>query len=470
MMKKRFKQGAASFYVIAFSTLVLMIVVASFTALVIAQITRSSNDDLAQSAYDSALAGVEDAKLAFYNYQACLAQGVKAGTKPNNPYASGAQMTCENIVWLMENSNEVGYATLTDAGINPCDVVPLILGRTIVKDGDDVVGVAIKEGNNDNNMQQYYTCVKINTKLPDYRTTISATNPMKAIHPVFAGADAGDITKVKVSWGRKLDNDQKNRWGTGGFRDTGNGSANPPAIAFALAQASGKASASGEGFKMEDFMKIVNDGSTQKTNRGMLYLTPAWGTGDTRLGASFFVKSNSKIPTNQPRPVSCGDGSGKNGYECSVDLYLPDTIDGDGRRGVDNFIVAVMLAYGESTDINLEFYCEDGTPCGEETVDNEEDQNGGERRASLSGVQISVDSTGKANDLFRRVEARLEGSDSFAMSIMGPLELTGEDGNGYYANNDAALKKDLTVNCEYNFGSTTGGFCTNRTSTMESTE
>ena len=72
--KKAFKKGAASFYIVAFSTLILMIIATSFAAIIISEITRTTNDDLSQSAYDSAMAGVEDAKLAFYNYQNCMTQ------------------------------------------------------------------------------------------------------------------------------------------------------------------------------------------------------------------------------------------------------------------------------------------------------------------------------------------------------------------------------------------------------------
>ena len=74
-IRKKFKEGAASFYIVAISTLILVIVAASFAAVIISEVTRTSNDDLAQSAYDAALAGVEDAKLAFYSYQSCLENG-----------------------------------------------------------------------------------------------------------------------------------------------------------------------------------------------------------------------------------------------------------------------------------------------------------------------------------------------------------------------------------------------------------
>ena len=74
-LKEKFKKGAASFYNVAFSTLILIIIATSFAVAIVAEVTRSSNDDLSQSAYDAALAGIEDAKLTFMNYQNCINSG-----------------------------------------------------------------------------------------------------------------------------------------------------------------------------------------------------------------------------------------------------------------------------------------------------------------------------------------------------------------------------------------------------------
>ena len=141
---KKTKQGAASFYVVAFSTLILLIIVASFTALVIAQITRSSNDDLAQSAYDSALAGVEDAKLAYYNYENCVAQGVTP-----TEWDGEGEITCGEIIWLVDNRDY------------DCDIVAKILGREIKEDYGVSVDEKSRSNTDNNNMQQFYTCTKL---------------------------------------------------------------------------------------------------------------------------------------------------------------------------------------------------------------------------------------------------------------------------------------------------------------------
>ena len=71
-IQQRFKKGVASFYIVAFSTLILVIVSASFATVILSEVTRTANEDLSQSAYDSALAGVEDAKVALLKYHQCL--------------------------------------------------------------------------------------------------------------------------------------------------------------------------------------------------------------------------------------------------------------------------------------------------------------------------------------------------------------------------------------------------------------
>ena len=152
-IRKKFKEGAASFYIVAISTLILVIVAASFAAVIISEVTRTSNDDLAQSAYDAALAGVEDAKLAFYSYQSCLENGSPID-------ASG--LSCDEIkTWVESGQREGQYA---------CDMVSVILGRKREGEGGEVL---VQESNVNNDMQQAYTCVKL-SDATDYKTTLTA--------------------------------------------------------------------------------------------------------------------------------------------------------------------------------------------------------------------------------------------------------------------------------------------------------
>ena len=430
-MKMKFKKGAASFYVVAFSTLILLIIAASFTALVVAQITRTSNADLAQSAYDSAMAGVEDAKLAFYSYKNCLAQGAVA-----KPVVEGEDLGCDQIVYLMETPAE-----------NDCGVIARILARN---DGSEQVMIEESAGNN--NMSQAYTCVKIQTKLNDYRATLSSDEQMKVIRPKFDdGVSAGAIKQVRISWGAVESNRTTSQFSS--FNPVFPSAANltraldPPVISFALLQA-------GDSFKLSDFGRVA-DG---RTNRGMVFLVPKnqkenlsdeSTTGyvyrsEKKIFASDFVKSNDKVSKNLPYAIDCDPDA--ESFLCSALIELPEPI--EGTRSDENFVIVVSLPYGKpTTDFSLQFCTGDGA-CDSSIAETAEGGSGGP--VGLKGMQMGVDSTGRANDLFRRVETRLEEETDGVLSIMGPLELFGNGGDGGNGggNSSDALNKNFPVKCE----------------------
>ena len=433
----RFKKGAASFYMVAFSTLILL---TSFAAIIVSEVTRTANDDLAQSAYDSALAGVEDAKLAFYSYQKCLEQGATETEIDDNKN----EVTCGEIIHYMNNPD--------------CDMVANILGRygnNPEPGGEVMIEESVGSGNN---MSQAYTCVKINNKLNDYRTTLSSTNQMKAVKVKFSdeGIGANDIGSVRVSWFTNQD-DTTSDLEYSNFNENsvvfGNEASVPPTISLAMIQ-------TGPDFALDDFEKTVGD----QTNRGMVYLVPANEddlnemsgqsedyklVGDDGIGVEGFKKSNDKTARNLPYVVGCNPESGAD-FVCSVEIKLPKPI-GGGERNDDTFVFVVGLPYGTpSTDVSLEFICEDGKKCGAQTITNDDgtEQESYTGVATLDGVQISIDSTGRANDMYRRVEARLEGSTGSSLSLMGPLELLGTGGSG---GGESLLEKNLTVESEYNF-------------------
>lgn len=430
-----FKKGAASFYIVAFSTLVLVIIASSFAAIIISEIARTSNDDLSQSAYDSALAGVEDAKLAFYNYQNCMEKGASA-TEPDEEDA----LSCGEIMWYMENSD--------------CDTVAKVLGRRIEEDGS----VMIRESSINNNMVQAYTCVKLQMLLGDYRSTLSGTSQSKAIRIKLNNVEAARIKKVKLSWFSDANglSYNYNNYTSGRVQFPKIGAAKPvatpPTISMGLIQ-------TGSSYSIDDFAKTTNG----QTNRGTVFFVPANTINEAKNGVennynagynedkasnyiprSALLKSNDKTAKNLPYVVYCPEDLG-NEFACSVMVELPEPI--NGPRNDDTFVFVVTLPYGKpTTDFALEFYCDDDVMCGERTIGDVEIDVGEDvpkEKAYLRGMQIGVDSTGKANDLFRRVEARLEGSDTFSLSSLGPIELLGSGAN--------SLVKDYEVTKEWNF-------------------
>ena len=398
---RRFKKGAASFYIVAFSTLILMIVAISFAAVIISEVERTSNDDLSQSAYDSALAGIEDAKLAYYNYQNCI--------------ENGGGGSCNNVIEIMEKGEY-------------CEMVWEMLGRGT----GDVV-----ESNTGNNMEQYTTCVTMKDELPNYMGTLSASSVMDVIMPKFEDDTyAQSIDKIKLKW---YTQDDKTKSGvhfasnSKKFEAAPVSMIAPPVISFAVLQ-------TGPDFTMESF----NEVGSNNTNRGMVYLIPSASGGDNEVGSGELIKSNSKQRENTPHTVKCNSNDE---YICETTINLPKPI--GGNRNPDTFQVIVSMPYGQpSTKFMLEFYCENGSVCAtKEISDDAGNVTRESTTATLKGVQLEVDSTGRANDLFRRVVARLKNRNSdLALTVMGPLELLGNSGD-----ESPNLKKDLTVTCEANF-------------------
>lgn len=441
-MKKKSYSGIASFYIVAFSTLILTVMAMSFAAVIISEITRTENDELAQSAYDSALAGIEDAKLAYYNYLSCLESGDDYSSV-EEPDVSWGTVSCKDIVYWMRNPD--------------CYMVGRILGRIGKGDTKEVF---IQETNNDDTaMQQAYTCVKIETTLNNYKTTLGGDNSTRVIKVDLAnGVSANAIDKVRVSWYSKTDGSvyefsNVSDDGNVSFPSMNNKVATPPTIAVGLVQTNGS-------FELSEFDKTVSSNDDYRTNRGMVFLVPtesksadsnkdnhavAWNGSNNIITREQVVKSNDRTVKNVPFEVYCDPENGTE-FACSVDISLPGVIENNGGgRNDDTFMFVINVPYGQpSTDVQLELFCDNGVSCGMMSSpgdgDGEIDGNTA-GLAQLQNVQVKIDSTGRANNLYRRVEARMDTADTYFPYPLYALELLGSDGDD--------LKKDMTVTCEY---------------------
>ncbi|MBR2709861.1 hypothetical protein IKE72_02155 [Candidatus Saccharibacteria bacterium] len=432
---KKTKKGAASFYIVTITTLILMVLVVSFATVITSEIERTTNDDLSQSAYDTALAGVEDARIAFAAYQKCKAVG---GTT-----ASGS--SCNDLIRIVE------------ADEKKCTMVAELLGKPTTDGAVMIEEVNSSKAGATNNMQQYYTCNKLDTVLNDYRATLSSSTQMKVIKAKFAnGITANMIGKLRVSWysGNKDTYTMQGNKLTGNFISNrvkfptigSQRAATPPTVSFALVQTAPY-------FNYGDFDATSADG---RTNRAMVYLVPssdvntsgvsgnyraAWNGNENVIPAAELAKSNNKQAGNLPYVVKCGNSDSE--FACSTMIYLPDPIISGGdpansTRNDDTFLIMLSLPYGiPETDFSLEFFCKDGDAyCA--NVSSRQGLDGGQ--VKLDGIQVEIDSTGRANDIYRRVITRMESSaDSSFLSVMGPLELYGSPDSG--ASKEALVKK-----------------------------
>ncbi len=370
------RKGAASFYIVAISTLILVIVVASFATLIVSQMERTSNADLSQSAYDAAMAGVEDAKLAYLNYKNCKAAGYTAASSvnPDGGLPNDDSGACSYILYYMNNPD--------------CDMVAKMLGRTVTSN----VGIEVEEDGNGNNMQQYYTCVKINNQ-PQEQTKSLRPYETAVFKPVFASGSASEIKKIKVRWG-------------------GNSK-----LSVTILQAP-------SGFNFDDFTFPSLDGDNDETgtNLGTVFLTSGDTGGDGSVSKEVVMKSNDKTVQNEMRTISCNEGADK----CEAIIELPAVYNGsDSVKKADGLFEIAIMSF-DSGNNNEEPVSINYLKDGDEPVSIEN--------------QFVVDSTGRANDLYKRVKVTLDAEGQGDLVIGGPLIL-GDDG----------LWKDFSVTTEHNF-------------------
>jgi hypothetical protein len=331
--------------------------------------------DLSQSAYDSAMAGVEDAKIALLKYYSCVE-------------SESNTTECNRIIDLVENHG------------GECNVVSDILGRA--ENNGDIFLETTSDG--EANLNQAYTCVRVESSVPDYVSSVSSLDNAKLIP--LAAADIENISSITFEWFlvqeneyilRELEGDPDSNVGPGKsnskwfdiYAPTG-----PAIMQIELIQV-------GANFKLSDFWK--NSGLT--TNRGTLFLMPS-SNGTNKIDNSArtgFAAANDKS-FNNPVPIQC-DGTGE--YMCRVEIAIPKVVGGHSRENGIMFL-RVQPVYGD------------------ETIDFRVMMNNGE--LLFDGVQAVVDSTGRADDLFRRIVARLELSDThkyvlpdYGVSVQGDI-------------------------------------------------
>ena len=155
--------GMVSLFVVMFSTVLITVVTVSFIRLMVQEQQRASNNDLSQSAYDSAVAGVEDGKRV-----------IRAALKGNERARRAIEQQRCN--------------TVAAAG-----VVSSVSGET-----------TIKTSSGSSTLNQAYTCVKIEAKTEDVKLDLAEGE--STVIPLV-GADAFD--SVQIEWMRKKNSDNE---------------------------------------------------------------------------------------------------------------------------------------------------------------------------------------------------------------------------------------------------------------------
>lgn len=430
--QSKFKKGATSVYVVVIATLLFSVVTVSFIRIIINEASKTTSDELAQSAYDSALAGVEDAKTALKQYYECVD-------------ADSTEGTCERVVKAL---NERGFNASTTGY---CDAVSEALGRISVGADQEVLVKEVYDSTNsanDENIVQAYTCVIVDNTPSDYRSTLGSGDTIRVIP--LKTENPNSVTGIRILWYAEDDEQNRNYLydsSSNKFTPLGNGNSTPvpPTLSAQIIQTA-------KTFTLGQFEN--SQGSS--TNRGTVFLVPSKQTSAiNHIGQQTVIDSNNHDysgrasatnPNNQPQLIKCENSALSEVFACVASIELPSPIanEGTSERNGDTFFLVLSLPYGQPTTAFAVQLCTDDLEPGGGNGSARGDcrkTNGEESIADFKDVQIAVDSTGRANDMYSRVEARVEFRDIYFPFPEFAIQATSQD-------NDA-IKKNfyVTDNC-----------------------
>lgn len=337
------QQGAVSIFIVIFTALLVTVVTASFIQLMVHNQEQATNNDLSQRAYDSALAGVEDAKRALVALKSC----------DSNP-----QPNCAGL-----------RSALVSRGTSDCQILgdPSV-GVVTFTNGEVTVG--------DGTKNQAFTCVRVTVMTDSYTGNLKKNESVVIPLHTDDGTDLS-ISTVRISWflssdiqgsGSKtpdypasmdLPKDDGVQWPVN----------RPPLMRSQLIQFQRG------NLKLGDFDAVGNN------NAKTLFLFPMIAGGNQNFALDGRLSPASR---NTVAPSPCDTTYTKNGYACSVDIDVPPLA---GAAARDAFLQLTSLYNDASYRVQL--IGSNGTIL------------------NFDNVQPNVDSTGRASDLFHRVSARV---------------------------------------------------------------
>lgn len=346
---RRDERGVVSLFIVIFSTLLLTVLTIGFVRIMIKEQQQAMNDDLSQSAYDSATAGVEDGKRVI---RKCL---------------DGDAHACDVM-------SAKRCTTVSDAG-----VVALVGGETTIKSNSATEA---------DSLNQAYTCVKIDMNTDDYYTSL--TKGQSRMIPLNA---VGPFTRIQIQWMHK---------GLQGQAESGTLQSptsaalgydalpkeadwNTSAASLLRAQTILPVAVAGASIAQTDF-----DTSTVST----AFLKPANVVGGAAPNPHFVIgtprASTDAGASTSPNLVGCSKdeyaaGGLTSGYACIATLQWSNAV----PAGSTLAYLRLTSLYRD-TSVRIQLFNDAGA-----TV-------------QLNGVQPQIDSTGRASNVFRRVMSRVD--------------------------------------------------------------
>ncbi len=346
------EKGAVSLFVVIFATLLITIITISFARLMTSDQQQATAADLSQSAYDSAQSGVEDAKRALLNYTTLCSSG--------DPKCGTVQ----------------GHIDSPNCNTSVSDLVTPQNGE-----------VLIAQNANDNALNQAYTCVTITRNTNDYLGQLQANAskliPLTSVTP---------FNQVLIEWYSLSDTQNP---AAVDVKPLSYGAPLLPQSAWTVDRPSimrTQFMQIGSNFKLTDF-----DDESGNSNANTLFLYPIGNKGmaNTAIDSNNTLAISSydtrKTPTGHPLPINCSGNVSAGGYACRALLTLPNPIGGSTSSDRVAAFLRLTSIYNK-TNFRVSLL-QSGAP------------------VQFNNVQPQIDSTGRAGDMFRRVQSRVEFGD-----------------------------------------------------------
>lgn len=372
MLRAR-ESGVVSLFVVIITTLLVTAMTVAFIRIMIQGQEQAQANDLSKSALDSAYGGVEDAKRALVEF------------KKKCPNGEADSDECLRLATLMNGEK--------------CNALQ-VMGISGQLEDKEVV---LKQNEGDELLQQAYTCVKIMLDTPDYvaslNPNVSRMLPLKSKTP---------FDRIEVQW-----YSQNDLQAGGGGADTiklpdlssnsslpreQNWPKNQPAmLRLQMIQYA-------DSFKLSSF----NDNDAGNSNNSTLFLMPSVIDGSAGL-LNFNNDIRKRQGNAQPVLTKCNPSfsttSSGSLYACKASISMPNPVgasNGDNRTA----FLRVGSLYNPNTSVRITLWS-------------------GANQVLFNNVQPAVDSTGRANNLFRRINTRIDIGGGSIPQAEAAVDITG---------------------------------------------
>lgn len=344
------QSGIAAIFTVVFFTILISVIILSFIQIVSQDQRQVTNADLSNSAYDSAEAGIEDAKRALEKYRIDC---VKTATPASN---------CDSL-----------YTNATNGALSgaQCDSFQRLEGTLNL----NLQGSEVKVATNtqDDDLAQAYTCLRVELNTLDYERTLDS-NQSVLVPLKIVGDEAFD--EIAINWFNKTDSESRTiPADTSGFDlpETQDWTGSTPPILRVQVIAVDR--------NAPNIDNIDQDAKTV-----FLYPSSSAATDTVQMRSADASRRSQK---NSPVAASCHTTTE---YACNLKLTEFEPLSG----GPYDYYLRLMPIYNSATVQVIPINTTSAVPL------------------RFDGVEPLVDSTGRANDVFRRIVSRVAFEDELS--------------------------------------------------------